>query len=108
MSSFDVIWTLQASRDLEEIIDYILVDNFEVANKLFNKIKTSCTKLKNNPEKYRVVPELKEVGIIGYREIILSPYRILFKLTAKKVYIFAVIDGRRDMQAFLFSRLVRD
>lgn len=108
MQKFKILWTVQASIDLEEILDYIAGDNPKAAIKLFDKIKSRCAKLKANPEKYRVLPELREIGISNYREITLKPYRILYKLTQATVYIFAVVDSRRDMESFLFQRLIRE
>ncbi len=104
---FKVLWTQQAALDLEEIVDYIALENQVAALNLFESIKSRCAKLKTSPERYRVVPELKEFELTEYREIILSPYRIIYKLAPATVFVFAVVDGRRDMESFLFHRLIR-
>lgn len=107
MSKHKVFWTKQAVTDLKEIINYIEEDNISAAVKTKKNIQSLCDKLNSNPEKYRIIPELKEIGVNSYREIIYKPYRILFKLTEKNIYIFAVIDSRRDLEYFLFKRMIR-
>lgn len=108
MKKYNILWTKQAAIDLEEIYEYIYLDKPETALKILNKIKTSCIALKNNPEKNRIIPEIAEIGLIDYRELIITPYRILYKLKNNEVFIFAVVDGRRDMESFLFNRILRN
>ncbi len=107
MKKYNILWTKQAALDLEEIYEYIYLDKPNTAQKILNKIKTSCTTLKSNPEKNRIIPEIREIGLLDYRELIVAPYRILYKLTKNEIYIFAVVDGRRDMESFLFNRIIR-
>ena len=107
MKKYNILWTKQAALDLEEIYEYIYLDKPDTAQKILNKIKTSCITLKNNPEKNRIIPDIREIGLLDFRELIVAPYRILYKLTKNEIYIFAVVDGRRDMESFLFNRIIR-
>ena len=77
MRTYKVFWTESALTDLQEIIDYISRDSISTAVSIYNKIKLKCEQLKTHPEKYRIIPELSDIGIKEYREIIYSPYRIL-------------------------------
>ena len=104
---YKVFWTKEASLDLEEIINFIFEDSPKNAGKIFKEIQSQCAKLTKLPERSRVVPELKDIGILDYRELIVSKYRIFYKIAGERVYIFAVMDGRRDLEAFLFGRLIR-
>ena len=108
MKRYNVYWTKEATIDLYEILEYISYDDVIVAKKIYRNIKIKCSKLKNNPEKYRIIPELADMGIYNYREIIYSPYRIVFKITKPDIYVFAVIDSRRDFESIIFNRLVRE
>jgi toxin ParE1/3/4 len=54
-----------------------------------------------------VVPELREVGVSDYREILWKPYRILYFVEDKRVYVVAILDGRRDLVDLLVQRLLR-
>lgn len=107
MKRYKVYWTREATIDLEEIVDYIAKDRVSAAKSVYKKIKFKCRQLNESPERCRRVPELLDIGIENYREVIVSPYRVIFKLTDSTVYIFAVIDGRRDFESVLFERLLR-
>ena len=107
MKRYKVYWTREATIDLGEIVDYIAKDRISAAKSVYKKIKLKCRQLNESPERCRRVPELLDIGIENYREVIVSPYRVIFKLTESTVYIFAVIDGRRDVESVLFDRLLR-
>ena len=107
MKRYKVYWTKEATLDLWEIVDYISKDRISPAKSIYKKVKLKCRELNTSPERYRRVPELLDVGIENYREIILSPYRVIYKLTESNVYIIAVVDGRRDVETFIFDRLLR-
>ncbi len=108
MKTYRVFWTGKASLDLEEIIDYISRDKHSAAISVYRDIKNKCHLLNENPERYRIIPELSGIGITNYREIIHKPYRIIFKLTETTVYLMAVVDGRRDFESFIYNRIIRD
>jgi hypothetical protein len=58
------------------------------------------------PEKGRMVPELKDQGIAEYHELIVSPWRIIYKIEKKQVLVFSVLDGRRKVEDILLQRLI--
>ena len=107
MKRYKVYWTKEATLDLCEIVDYISKERISAAKSIYKKVKKKCRELNVSPERYRRVPELLDVGIENYREIILSPYRVIYKLTGANVYIIAVVDGRRGVETFIFARLLR-
>lgn len=107
MASYRVYWTQEASRDLEEIFDYIAGENCAAAISLFRKIERQSQLLKTHPVKFRIVPELAGMEIKGYRENIHKPYRILYKCAERNVYVLAVVDSRRDFETLIFHRLIR-
>jgi len=102
-----VYWTEDAAFDLEEIIDYIFQDRESVAIKIYDEIKQVTASFKVNAKRNRIVPELQNIGITNYREIIYKGYRIIYKLETKNIYIIAVIDSRRDFETLIFKRLLR-
>ncbi|BFU78804.1 hypothetical protein ALC152_20190 [Arcobacter sp. 15-2] len=107
MKDFEVIWTNNAQYDLESIIEYIKIDSVNTAKKIFFEIKKECDSLYYFPERKRVVPELQQIGILKYREIIHKRWRILFKIDDKKVYILLVVDSSRNLEDILFQRLMK-
>ncbi len=42
-----------------------------------------------------------------YRQVLISSYRLIYAIRGQSIEVFAVIDGRRDLEAALFQRLVR-
>ena len=107
MTAYNVSWTRQAAIDLEEILNYIANDRPTAAASTFKKIKTKVTTLRKNPMRCRVVPELREIGITYYMELIIKPYRIIFKLTEESILVIAVVDSRRDFESAFINRLTR-
>lgn len=106
MKGFEVEWAQPAIKDLENIIDYISQDNLGAAFTIFEKIKSKCNALGQFPDRGRVVPELKAYGILSYRELIISPWRIIYKTVDQKIYVLAVIDSRRNVEDILIERFL--
>ena len=106
MKQFEVIWTKNAQFDLESIIEYIKIDSLSIAKKIFLEIKKECENLHYFPQRKRVVPELQQIGILKYKEIIYERWRIIFKIDNIKVYVLLVVDSRRNLEDILFQRLI--
>jgi toxin ParE1/3/4 len=49
---------------------------------------------------------LLALGIRDYRETFFKPYRIIYRVEGKRVYVYLIADGRRDMQSLLERRLL--
>lgn len=106
MESYSILWTTHAREDLFEIIEYIAFDNKPLALNILNQIEEKVTQLEIFPNRGRVVPELKAFNFFTYREIILSPWRIIYKIEADVVYIISVLDGRRNIEDLLMKKLI--
>jgi toxin ParE1/3/4 len=53
------------------------------------------------------VLELAELQIRDWRELVVKPYRIVYRIRQGEVLVAAVLDARRDLQDLLLERLVR-
>ena len=106
MIKFRVEWSRAASTDLLNIIDYISEDSTNAAINIFEKIRSKCETLNHSPERGRIVPELKEYGIFSYHELIVKPWRIIYRISDSKIYILAVIDSRRNIEDILIERFL--
>lgn len=104
---FRVVWTRTAEADLEAIVDSIADDSINTALAIFMKIRERTTTLYNFPDKGRVVPELNQHGIVQYREQILSPWRIVYRIDGYIIYVTAVFDSRRNLEDLLLERVCR-
>jgi len=72
-----------------------------------------CQGFRSPHSKSRLIPqrgaytrELLALGIREYREIFFKPYRIIYRVVGKRVYVFLIADGRRDLQKVLQQRLL--
>jgi plasmid stabilization system protein ParE len=102
-----VRWSEPASLDLFEIIEFIQLDRPAAAREVGRSILVAASHLKDSPRRGKVVPELLERGITDYRQIPISPYHVIYAVRGDSLDIEAVIDSRRDIQAWLFERLIR-
>ena len=106
MKYFRVEWTRAASTDLINIIEYNSEDSTDAAIKIFEEIRSRCETLSQSPKRGRVVPELKEYGISSYHEIIVKPWRIIYRISDNKIYVLAVVDSRRNIEDILIERFL--
>ena len=101
-----VIWISIAEKDLKEIIEYISVESHRDAINILNKIKEKASSLYTLPERGRIVPELKDQGILQYRELIIPPWRLIYRISERNIFVLSVIDSRRNVEDILLNRLV--
>jgi toxin ParE1/3/4 len=104
---YHVKWALVAQRDLKQIIDYIALESPDNAFQLLGNIKQKALELYTFPDRGRIVPELKDQGINIYREIIVPPWRIIYRVSDSTVFVLSVIDSRRNVEDILLNRFVR-
>ncbi|BFM49787.1 type II toxin-antitoxin system RelE/ParE family toxin [Marinomonas sp. THO17] len=106
--SYQIFLTDDAAYDLEDLYDYIESHNApEKAEYLLDKIEETFSSLADNPERGAYPNELLSVGLREYRELYCKPYRIIYRVIGKHVYVMAIVDGRRDMQSLLQRRLLQ-
>ena len=103
---YDIIWAGVAENDLKEIIEYIATDSPANALITLKKIKQKASSLYTLPERGRIVPELQDQSILLYRELIVPPWRIIYRISEKKVYVLSVLDARQNVEDILLKRLI--
>jgi len=106
---FKVNLSDSAEDDLFEIYKYVFFnDSEEQAEKLISKLHEKCLYLQEYPSRGHVPPELHLLGINEFLEINYKPYRIIYQVIGKIVFVHCILDGRRDMQKLLQERLIRE
>ncbi len=106
--AYQVLLTEDALHDLEELYGYIVThDGPDKADHVLDHIESAILDLSDFPERGNHPSELVSLGIKEYREVFFKPYRILYRVVGKKVYVYLIADGRRDMQALLSRRLLQ-
>ena len=107
MQQHEVLLTVDAERDLEDLFDYIAEhDSNASANHVLDRIEKSIESLSSFPERGSFPKELLALGIKDYRQVFFKPYRMIYRIFEKRVYIYLIVDGRRDMRTLLERRLL--
>ncbi len=101
------IWAEAAVRDLEDIISFVAVDSPLDAERLLERLSAKARSLETSPDRGRIVPELLRFGMRTWRELVVRPYRLVYRVTGKTVIVLALFDGRRELEDILLERLVR-
>lgn len=108
MKQYAVSLTHDAKTDLQDIYDYIAEHDAPAkADGVLDKLEALVASLGRFPERGAVTKELRDLGIKDYREVYFKPYRVIYRVLGAKVYVYLIVDGRRDMQTLLTRRLIR-
>ena len=104
---YKVRLTQGAEDDLERLNDSLVEHRgVDAAEALLAGLLAAADTLNHFPERGGVPKELDRLGIRTFRQIIHSPYRILYRIIGGEVFVMLIADGRRDMQALLERRLL--
>ena len=106
-SAFTVEWAETARDDLSEIIDYIAADSAPDVLAVLDRIQRRADGLATAPERGRVVPELLWNGITTYRELVVPPWRVIYRIHETRVLVVSVVDSRRQLEDLLLARFLR-
>lgn len=107
MKRFEVHLTEGAERDLEAIYDYVAESESPArAEQLLRRLLATMARLASFPERGPWPKELLSLGIREYRQTFFKPYRVIYRVIGKRVFIYLIVDGRRDMQSLLARRLL--
>jgi plasmid stabilization system protein ParE len=107
IKEFKVMMTRNAESDLDEIINFIAQNNPQTALKILDRIKARANTLNSNPARGAYVPELLAKNIKDYRQLTEPPWKIIYKIDKKVVYIMTIIDSRRNLQDILVRKLLK-
>lgn len=89
-------------------MDYIAAqDGLDAAVALHERVRSRTLTLTTHPRRCRIVPELRSLGVMEYRELIIAPYRAFFRIEERRVGIIGVLDGRRELEEMLIQRALR-
>ena len=104
---YEVLITQGAERDLEDIHDHIAeFDSPEKAEYVLGRLLDVAERLATFPDRGPHPKELQALGIREYRQTYFKPYRLIYRVIGKQVFIYLIADGRREMQSLLTGRLL--
>lgn len=96
----EIIWTEPALQELNDIAEYIALDNVFAARKLVEKVFKQIERLKSFPKSGRIPPELPHSV---YREIIVTPCRIFYREEENRVLIIFVLREERQLRNYMLE-----
>jgi toxin ParE1/3/4 len=106
--SYHVVMIREAEEDICSIYRFIVKnDSINRAEQIFSSLQQTCLSLRHFPERGHTPPELDSVGIKKFKEIHFKPFRIIYEIEGKKVFVHCVVDGRQNMQELLEIRLLK-
>jgi toxin ParE1/3/4 len=107
--TYRVEWAPRVLQDVEEILEYVAArDSHEASERLASRILGRAASLASHHRRCRIVPELRNLGVNEYRELIFAPYRLFYTVRKGAVWVVGVLDGRRDLQEILISRYLSE
>ena len=96
-----LIWTESALVDLNEIAEYIALDNSMAASRFIQKVFDKVERLEDHPESGKRPSELKRTY---YREIIVAPCRIFYRVEKNTVFILYVMRSEKLLRPYLLEQ----
>ena len=87
-----VKWSELAERRAAEAMDYIARERPQAAVAWLDELLARVAQLDRFPNRGRVVPE---IGRPEYRELIIGPYRVVYRVDPARVVILTVRHGRQ-------------
>lgn len=90
-----VIWTELAFAQLDEAMAFIAADSPHTAARWLDAILESSGQLAKFPDSGRIVPE---AGREEIRELIFSPYRLVYRHDSDVVYVTMLLHERQHVE----------
>ncbi|NAW60545.1 type II toxin-antitoxin system RelE/ParE family toxin [Vibrio sp. V31_P5A7T61] len=97
----EIIWTEPALSDLNDIAEYIALENVVATKKRVQTVFEKVERLVDFPESGRIPPELEH---LNYREVVVNPCRISYKYDDEKVRILFVMRSERDLRRLMLTK----
>lgn len=95
-----LIWTEPALVDLDEIAEYIALDDPVAASRFVQKIFDRLDRLKTYPKSGKIPSELPDTP---YREVIVAPCRTFYRIEKDTVYILHITRSEKLLRPFLLG-----
>lgn len=100
ITPIELIWTEPAVQDVDAIADYIALSDPSAARALVQRIFEVVGRLEYFPLSGR---EPSELSGFSYREVIVNPCRVFYRIENDKVFILHVFRQERDLRRYLIT-----
>lgn len=101
--TYKIIWSKQATKNLNDIVEYLVADNLVVAKEVLLGIAGLGDDLYFFPERGRGVEEIKVHGEYQYKILLYHRWKVIYRIDNrnKQVIISLVVDCNRDLNSVL-------
>ena len=82
-----IFWSPLAAERLEDIFDYISIENSNAAYKIIERIFKRVETISKFPKRGRKLPEATREEI---RELFENGYRIIYRVESKRIYVLSI------------------
>jgi toxin ParE1/3/4 len=100
----ELVWTEPALMDLNEVAEYIALDDPLAGSNYVKKVFKRVDRLELFPNSGKYPAELPDSP---YREVVVPPCRIFYRIEDNYVYIVHVMRSERLLRSFLLERADR-
>ena len=100
-----LIWTEPALLDLDEIAEYIALDDPLAASRYVQRVFDRVERLEAHPKAGKRPPELQR---LPYREVVVPPCRVFYRIEGDAVYILYVMRSERLLRTYLLDQRTRE
>ena len=100
-----LIWTEPALLDLDEIAEYIALDDPLAASRYVQIVFDRVERLEAHPKSGKRPPELPR---LPYREVVVPPCRVFYRIEGETVYILYVMRSERLLRTYLLDQRNRE
>ncbi|MDX1588000.1 MAG: type II toxin-antitoxin system RelE/ParE family toxin [Oleiphilaceae bacterium] len=96
----ETIWTEPALQELNDLAEYIALDNPAAAKHLVREIVDKTGRLEDFPQSGRIPPELPDSV---YRKVVVSPCRIFYREDGERVLVLYVMREEQQLRAYMLG-----
>lgn len=94
-------WAEPALSDLEEVAQYIALDNPPAATRYVRKVFTAVERLEHYPNSGKRSVELPDTP---YRELVVPPCRLFYRVEADTVIILYIMRSERLLRSYVLDQ----
>ncbi|SDI92588.1 Plasmid stabilization system protein ParE [Pseudomonas flavescens] len=96
----EIVWTAPALEQLEDLAQYIALDKPDAARAVVKKVIEAVARLAEFPMSGRVPAELPNAL---YREVVVPPCRIFYRVSDTTVFIIHIMREERVLRAHMLE-----
>jgi len=90
-----IVWSYEASADIEALANYISRDSIFYAAAFIQETLDVSRSLNEFSERGRVVPEFGDPNI---RELFVREYRLIYSIEEDRIVLLGLVHGKRDLK----------